>query len=99
MKIAEFISLYRQNRPDGHFFDREALKFFGEKISEMSYNGVTVIIDRRGHRRDAHELRTIQHDEMLGKRWKLNYFDAVTFDQIFPDDSIIDSWELTAMQK
>lgn len=31
MKVAEFISLYRQNRPDGHFFDREALKFFGGK--------------------------------------------------------------------
>lgn len=97
MRVAEFVSLYRQNRPDGHFFDKETLHFLGEKVSEMTYNGVTVITDFMGHRRDVHELRTVQHDSGLGTRWTLNYFDTDTFDQVFPDESVIDRGEWKTM--
>lgn len=99
MTVSAFISLYRQNRPDGHFFDKETLRFFGEKVSEMSYNGITEITDNCGRKREVHELRTVQHEETLGKRWKLNYFDTDTFDQVFPDDSIVDEGNWIAVRK
>ena len=93
MRVAELISEYRVKNPEGHFFDRETLRFFGEKVSEMRYNGLTEITDYRGHRREVHELRTVQRFEGLGKRWKLHFFDPDTFDQVFPDQNTVDEGE------
>lgn len=99
MTVAAFISKYRQNNPNGHFFDKETLRFFGENISEMSYNGLTEITDYRGRRRDVHELRVIQHEPVFGKRWKLHYFDIQTYDQVFPDESVVDEGDWVKMRK
>jgi hypothetical protein len=33
--IDEFIKAYYTKNPEGHYFDQETLKFFGERVSEM----------------------------------------------------------------
>lgn len=90
MRVAEFVSLYRQKRPNGHFFDKETLLCWGEKLSQMSYNGIKQIRDYNGRNRQVHEVRTIQNDQVLGTRWTLNYFDIDTLDEVFPADDIVD---------
>ena len=97
MKISEFVSNYRMNNPKGHFFDKEALHFFGERYSDMSYNGVRVITDACGRVRKCHEIRSVQRDSVLGTRWKLHYFDENTFDQVIPDFDMVDSGRWSKM--
>ena len=93
MTIAELVSQYRQHQPKGHFFDRETLAFFGEKISKMTYNGIKVIKDASGHERQVHEIRSEENDSVLGRRWKLHFFDAFTFEDVIPDFDMVDAGE------
>jgi hypothetical protein len=33
--ISEIVAKYREMNPEGHFFDRDTLKFFGQKLSDF----------------------------------------------------------------
>lgn len=35
MTIYTFIDKYYENNPEGHYFDHDTLKFFGNRLSEM----------------------------------------------------------------
>ena len=44
MTIYELKRAYYEKNPDGHFFDRDTLKFFGEALSRMRVLKKTVTI-------------------------------------------------------
>lgn len=91
--VAELVSEYRRHNPKGHFFDPDTLAFFGEKISKMQYMGLTVIPDVYERNRRCHKIWSEENDSVLGTRWKLHYFDALTFDHVIPNASVNDSGE------
>lgn len=35
MNIAEVVTTYKRLNPNGHFFDRETLSFFGQKLEDF----------------------------------------------------------------
>ena len=35
MKISQLVSRYKEVNPDGHFFDKDTLKFFGNKLANF----------------------------------------------------------------
>ena len=57
MTIYELKRAYYEKNPDGHFFDRDTLKFFGEALSRMRVLKKTVMItDISG---DEHECYVV----------------------------------------
>lgn len=35
MPVWKLVDIYQGKHPGGHFFDRDTLKFFGERLSDM----------------------------------------------------------------
>lgn len=61
MKAYELATLYREKKPEGHFFDKETLKYFGESLSKMKVdNGLFEHIDYRGEKHQCYKLTTTQ---------------------------------------
>lgn len=76
MTVRELIEKHTKNFPDSHYFDKETLQFFGERISEMRVLKQTVInIDGR----ECYVLSSYQRN--IGKR-HYSYFDVNTFEEI-----------------
>lgn len=86
MTVRELIKQYRAHQPDGVFFNRDTLSFYGERIEDMKVTGKGVITDRDGGNTICWELRTLQKHPRLGVRHKLYYFDADTFDIVMPSE-------------
>ena len=84
MTVRELIKQYRAHQPDGVFFNRDVLSFWGERIPEMKISGKGAITNRSGDTHICWELRTIQRHPQLGKRIKLYYFDEDTFEEVMP---------------
>lgn len=84
MTIQEFINNYKTIN-GGHYFDRDTLKFFGERISEMKLSRDTVIkADWYGHDHECYELYSYQHNAPEGvAKGRFTYFDTTTYEQIF----------------
>ena len=85
MTARQLISLYRQHQPDGHFFDKDTLRFFGEKISEMKVQKELAIIqDVFGKGHTCYVLTAMQHNypdpDYIATG--IHYFDSTTFDDI-----------------
>ena len=83
MNVYKLIEKHKQNFPHSHFFDRETLKFFGERISEMRVLKDTVIV--KGYDNEEHEcyvLSSLQRKYPFGKRRAYHYFDVKNFEQI-----------------
>ena len=77
---------YYEHHPDGHFFDRKTLAFFGESMKTMKFSKVPAIItDDSGKRREVYLLYTYQKKHPLGPRWSLNFFDIHTLQQVFKE--------------
>lgn len=79
LTVKELIDQYHECNPEGHFFDEETLRFFGERISEMEVDDSTWIVDPYDTC-DDHEcymLTTIQHKAPKGvNKFKVRYFDV-----------------------
>lgn len=74
---------YRRRHPNGHFFDRDTLRFFGERISEMHVlKGTVQIKDCNGETRECYMLSSRQHKHPLGPRRVYHYFDANTYEHV-----------------
>jgi len=82
MTIYELKRAYYEKNPDGHFFDRDTLKFFGEALSRMRVLKKTVMItDISG---DEHECYVVSATRT--KNWNgsckpythYHYFDVDT---------------------
>lgn len=87
MTVQELIQGYRKHNPDGHYFDRAALQFFGEKVDEMEIIPLgehDEIMDNYGVIHKIVCLKAIAHNAPAGETAHYTYFDAETFEEIDP---------------
>ena len=74
---------YYQKHPNGHFFDRDTLKFFGERMSDMRVLKKTVKYeDACGERHTCYELSSLQRKHPGGPRRVYHYFDVETLEDV-----------------
>lgn len=76
MTVYKLMQSHKQNFPYSHFFDKETLRFFGERISEMRVLKKTEIVDGV----ECYVLSSLQHNAPGGARRAYHYFDAATFE-------------------
>ena len=56
MTLYKLINKYREHYPHEHYFDRETLKFFGERMSEMRVlKGIVNVADVFGNEHETYE--------------------------------------------
>lgn len=80
MDARTLIRLHRKYQPDSHFFSKETLRFFGERISEMRVLKGTVTID--GH--ECWMLSSRQRNAPEGvKQRRYHYFDINTLEVVY----------------
>lgn len=81
---AHLVRLYKQKRPDGHFFDPETLKCFGERLSEMRLlKGTVKVTSAGGYEHECYVLSCVQRPgPPLKKRRKYHYFDVETLEDV-----------------
>jgi hypothetical protein len=83
MTISDLVREYYRHNPDGHFFDRETLKYFGETLSTMRVLKDTVTFnDYCGNPHTCYVVSRLQKKFPGGPRRSLAYFDTTTFDDI-----------------
>lgn len=76
---------YERNHPQGHFFDRETLRWFGERFSEMRVLKAKALIkDYYGEEHLCYILSSVQRPPWGKPFRKYHYFDVETFDDIIP---------------
>lgn len=81
--IDELIRAYYAKNPHGHYFDRDTLKFFGERISDMRLLAGTVrVTDICGEEHEAYVISRLQRKYPGGPRRTRAYFDTTTLDDI-----------------
>lgn len=84
MTAYDLIYNYQFTHPSGHFFDRDTLKFFGERISEMIvWKNTVTVTDNHGKNHTCYVLSTLQRNHPSGKQRAYHYFDSITFDEVF----------------
>lgn len=77
------ISAYYRKHPDGHYFDRETLKFFGERISDMRLlKDRARIKDVCDEVHDCYVVSRLQRKHPCGPRRSYAYFDVETLDDV-----------------
>lgn len=83
MTIYSLISRYQEHNPNGHFFDHDTLKFFGERISEMIvHKTLCNITDVSGDIHTCYCVSSLQHKHPGGRRRVYHYFDIETYAHI-----------------
>lgn len=81
--IDELIRTYYQKHPNGHYFDRDTLKFFGERRSDMRLlKGTVNVKDIIGREHEAYCISRLQRKCPGGARRTYAYFDVNTLDDI-----------------
>ena len=81
--MGHFIRAYYDKHPYGHYFDRDTLKFFGERISDMRLlKGEHTVTDISGEKHNAICISRIQRNHPGGSRRTYAYFDAETLEDI-----------------
>lgn len=78
MEVWKLKEEYQRRHPDGHFFDHDTLKFFGERESEMRVLKNKANVNGR----ECYILSSLQRKNPLGPRRAYHYFDMETFDNI-----------------
>lgn len=76
MTVYKLIQEHKRNFSHSHFFDKETLRFFGERISEMYVLKKTEMIDGV----EYYVLSSLQHNAPGGARRAYHYFDVNTFE-------------------
>ena len=83
MSVWKLMREHQQNYPESHFFDKETLRFFGERISEMRVlKNVIRINDFYGNAHTCYVLSSLQRNNPAGASRKHHYFDVETFEVI-----------------
>ena len=81
--IYSFISDYNKKHPDGHYFDKDTLKFFGERLSDMRvYKTTEIKEDYSGKKYECYVISRMQRNHPDGPKRTLAYFDVETFEVI-----------------
>lgn len=74
---------YYKMYPDGHFFDKETLKAFGERFSEMRLlSGTVKMQDSMGVEHECYVVSCTQLIPFQGRKRVHHYFDVSTFEYI-----------------
>ena len=83
MTVYELRSRYLEKHPNGHFFDSDTLKFFGETLSTMRVLRETVQKrDSMGEMHTCYVLSKQSKDFSGKKRRTYAYFDMETFEYV-----------------
>ena len=81
--IHDFIKDYTEKRPDGHYFDRDTLKFFGERLSDMRvFKKTKTKEDYRGKKHICYVVSRLQRNHPNGPTRTRAFFDVETFEDI-----------------
>lgn len=85
--VYELKSAYCKKHPDGHFFDRDTLRFFGETLSGMYLSKrLHKVKSSSGDEHLCYELSSAQRYPSFNggtvRCRKYHYFDAETLDQV-----------------
>jgi hypothetical protein len=81
--IHSFIRDYYEKHPNGHYFDPDTLKFFGERLSDMRiYKAIEVKEDYQGTKHDCYVVSRLQRKHPNGPKRTLVYFDVKTLEDI-----------------
>ena len=81
--IYSFVKDYYAKHPNGHYFDRETLKFFGERLSDMRiYKTIEVKEDYLGKKHECYVISRLQRKHPDGPKRTLAYFDVETLENI-----------------
>lgn len=81
--INDLINDYYEKNPNGHYFDRDTLKFFGERISDMRLlKGTMKIKDISGKEHEVYVISRLQRNYPGGARRTYAYFDVDTLNDI-----------------
>lgn len=74
---------YYEKHPNGHFFDHDTLKFFGESLSTMRLLKETITVtDICGDKHECYVLSRLQRKHPMGPRRTYAYFDVNTLDDV-----------------
>lgn len=77
------ISEYQRMHPNGHIFDRDTLKFFGETVSSMRLlKGTVKVTDSMGEEHTCYVLSSLQKKHPMGPRRAYHHFDAETLEHV-----------------
>ena len=79
----QFLSDYKKHNPNGHYFDPDTLKWFGERLSDMRIlKGTSIIKNCYGEDVEVYVISRYQRKYPGGARRTQAYFDIRTFDDI-----------------
>lgn len=88
MTVYTLIERHNHNNPGSHFFDRDTLRFFGERISEMRvYKDTEIITDYSGNNHICYVLSSLQRKAPGGPSRAYHYFDSETYEVINGPDT------------
>ena len=83
MTVDTLIEKYYENNPNGHYFDADTLRFFGERKSDMRVLKNTITItDYSGNKREVYVLSRLQRKHPSGPKRTYAYFDVKTFEDV-----------------
>lgn len=81
--VYDLRAAYYRKHPTGHFFDKDTLKFFGERFSEMRLlKGTVQIKDSLGKDHTCYVVSSMQRIPLVGKKRVYHHFDVETLDDI-----------------
>ena len=82
--IDQLIREYYRKHPTWHYFDRETLKWFGERISDMRLlKDKAVITADDGTKHTCYVVSKLQRKHPKGPRRVYTYFDVDTLTRIY----------------
>ena len=85
--IYELKDAYYRKHPDGHYFDTDTLKFFGERLSDMRLlKEISNIKDISGNEHEVYVISRLQRNNPKGKCRTYAYFDTTTLDDVIPEE-------------
>ena len=82
--IDQLISEYYRMHPNGHYFDKETLKFFGERKSDMRLLKDTVHVKSYSGEHECYMISKLQRNHPMGARRTYAFFDVETLEDIIP---------------
>ena len=83
MNIYTLKKMHEAMHPNSHYFDRDTLKFFGERMSSMSVlKNVVKIKDMYGNEHETYCVSSLQRNAPGGPQRYYSYFDTSTFERI-----------------
>lgn len=81
--ISYFIEAHKSKNPNSYYFSKNALKFFGERLSEMRVlKNTTVVKDSMGELHQCYVVSTVQHRHLNGATRHYTYFDVETLEEV-----------------